>query len=84
MPYIFYWKVNNEIGTSKCSTESINSIIYPETNAGSTATVACGEGFSGSYTRVCTAAGIWQNPTNNCGIFFISFFSIHSTYKMSC
>lgn len=55
------------IDTPKCPSESFGGINYPQTDAGASATIPCGQGFSGSYTRACSATGVWESPTNNCG-----------------
>ena len=59
--------IHSLIDTPKCPAETISGISYPQTDAGSSATVPCGQGFSGSYTRACSATGVWQSPTNDCG-----------------
>lgn len=54
--------------TLHCNAENVGNIYFSQTDAGSSVSVSCGEGFSGSYTRVCSKNGTWQAPTNNCGI----------------
>lgn len=54
--------------TPHCNAGYVGDVYFSQTDAGSSVTVSCGEGFSGSYTRVCSEAGIWQAPTNNCGM----------------
>ncbi|KNC49451.1 uncharacterized protein AMSG_05458 [Thecamonas trahens ATCC 50062] len=39
---------------------------WPTTNAGSTATLGCSSGYTGSRTRYCTTSGSWQSESNGC------------------
>lgn len=49
-----------------CPSEQLESLTWPETPAGQTATVACPAGQSGQKSRRCGETGVWETVTGEC------------------
>jgi kringle domain-containing protein/hormone receptor domain-containing protein len=58
------------VDTTSCvaiPTECAAEGVWPATDVGSTATVSCASGFTGTRTRACGAAGVWAaEDTTSC------------------
>ncbi|KAK8790956.1 hypothetical protein WA158_005587 [Blastocystis sp. Blastoise] len=56
---------------AKCTSELYQDHQWPQTNEGTSASIPCGSGMTGTYIRECLATGIWStNVTNTCGQIF--------------
>lgn len=52
-----------------CPSEQLESLTWPATPAGQTATVACPAGQSGQKSRRCGETGVWEAVTGECSEF---------------